>query len=167
MILIDSSVWIDYFRGTSTLQTEMLEAVIGHEPVATGDLILAEVLQGFRLERDFNHARRLLTSFIMVDLGGQATAIQAAKNFRVLRALGIAIRKTIDTVIATHCIQDNYPAALQRQRLRSIRSPPGSALRAIVLKTNAVARLFPCAFMWPNSDAQIGRYFRNLLDSMQ
>lgn len=108
MILIDSSVWIDYFRGTSTPQTEMLEAVIGHEPVATGDLILTEILQGFRLERDFNHTRRLLTSFIMVDLGGQATAIQAAKNFRVLRALGITIRKTIDTVIATHFIQDNY-----------------------------------------------------------
>ena len=104
MILVDSSVWIDYFRGTPTPQTEMLDSLLGSEPVVTGDLVLAEVLQGFGSERDFNQARKLLTSLVVVDLVGQDIAIQAAKNFRTLRALGITVRKTIDAVIATRCI---------------------------------------------------------------
>ena len=70
-----------------------------------GDLILTEVLQGFVSDRDFNQAKRLLTSLVVVDLAGQAIAIQAAKNFRSLRAQGITVRKTIDTVIATRCIE--------------------------------------------------------------
>jgi predicted nucleic acid-binding protein len=105
VILVDSSVWIDYFRGTTTPQAEKLDALLGNEPVATGDLILAEVLQGFVSNRDFNQARKLMTSLEIVDLAGQAIAIQSAKNFRVLRALGITVRKTIDTVIATRCIE--------------------------------------------------------------
>ncbi|HND85625.1 MAG TPA: PIN domain nuclease, partial [Pseudobdellovibrionaceae bacterium] len=105
MILVDSSVWIDYFRGTITLQTEKLDSLLGTEPVATGDLILAEVLQGFSSERDFNKARELMTSLIVIDLAGQEIAIQAARNFRSLRALGVTVRKTIDTVIATRCIE--------------------------------------------------------------
>ncbi len=105
MILVDSSVWIDYFRGTTTPQAEKLDALLGNEPIATGDLILAEVLQGFVSNRDFNQARKLMTSLVIVDLAGQAIAIQSAKNFRVLRALGITVRKTIDTVIATRCIE--------------------------------------------------------------
>ena len=104
MILVDSSVWIDYFRGTPTPQAEMLDSLLGSEPVATGDLILAEVLQGFRSDRDFNQARKLLTSLMVIDLGGKDIAIQAAKNFRALRAKGVTVRKTIDAVIATRCI---------------------------------------------------------------
>lgn len=105
MILIDSSVWIDYFRGTATPQAEKLDSLLGVEPVATGDLILAEVLQGFSRERDFNQAKKLMTSLVIVDLGGLELAIQAARNFRTLRALGVTVRKTIDTVIATRCIE--------------------------------------------------------------
>ena len=105
MILVDSSVWIDYFRGTATPQAERLDSLLGTEPVATGDLILTEVLQGFVSDRDFTQAKKLLTSLVVVDLVGQDIAIQAAKNFRVLRALGITVRKTIDTVIATRCIK--------------------------------------------------------------
>ena len=105
MILVDSSVWIDYFRGTVTPQTEKLDSLLGVEPVATGDLILAEVLQGFSSERDFNQAKKLMTSLVIIDLGGQEIAIQAARNFRSLRALGVTVRKTIDTVIATRCIE--------------------------------------------------------------
>ena len=105
MILVDSSVWIDYFRGTATPQAEKLDSLLGNEPIATGDLILTEVLQGFVSDRDFNQARRLMTSLVIVDLAGQAIAIQAAKNFRLLRALGVTVRKTIDTVIATRCIE--------------------------------------------------------------
>ena len=104
MILVDSSVWIDYFRGTPTPQAEMLDSLLGSEPVMTGDLVLAEVLQGFGSEHDFNQAKKLLTSLVVVDLVGQDIAIQAARNFRALRALGITVRKTIDTVIATRCI---------------------------------------------------------------
>lgn len=105
MILVDSSVWIDYFRGIATPQVEKLDALLGSEPMATGDLILTEVLQGFDSDRDFNQARKLLTSLEIVDLAGKDIAIQAAKNFRVLRAQGITVRKTIDTVIATRCIE--------------------------------------------------------------
>lgn len=104
MILVDSSVWIDYFRGTPTPQAEMLDSLLGSEPVVTGDLVLAEVLQGFGSEDDFNQAKKLLTSLVIVNLVGQDIAIQAAKNFRALRALGVTASKTIDTVIATRCI---------------------------------------------------------------
>ena len=104
MILVDSSVWIDYFRGTATPQADKLDSLLGTEPLATGDLILAEVLQGFVRDRDFNQARKLLTSLVVMDLAGQDIAIQAARNFRALRERGITVRKTIDTVIATRCI---------------------------------------------------------------
>lgn len=108
MTLVDSSVWIDYFRGTATPQTDTLDLLLGSEPIFTGDLVLTEVLQGFGSDRDFNQAKRLLTSLVVVDLGGRDIAIQVARNFRVLRALGITVRKTIDTVIATRCIESDY-----------------------------------------------------------
>lgn len=105
MILVDSSVWIDYFRGTQTAQTEKLDDLLRSEPIAVGDLILTEVLQGFGSERDFNEAKRLLTALRIVEIGGQDVAIQAARNFRILRGQGITVRKTIDTLIATRCIE--------------------------------------------------------------
>jgi hypothetical protein len=108
LILVDSSVWVDYFRGAITAQTELLDRLLGHEPLAIGDLILAEVLPGFDDERDFRNARRMLTSLLVVDMGGQQIAIQAARNFRTLRRLGVTIRKTIDTLIATRCIENGY-----------------------------------------------------------
>lgn len=108
MILVDSSVWIDYFRGNATAEADKLDSLLGTEPLAIGDLILTEVLQGFGSDKDFNEARRLLTSLVVVDLGGRDIAIQAAKNYRALRALGITVRKTIDTVIATRCIESGF-----------------------------------------------------------
>ncbi len=108
MILVDSSVWIDYFRGTQTPQAKKLDELLGSELVVTGDLILTEVLQGFDTQRDFNLGKKLLTSVEVVELGGQDIAIQAAKNFRTLRKLGVTVRKTIDTVIATYCIENDY-----------------------------------------------------------
>ena len=108
MILVDSSVWIDYFKGTITPQTEKLDSLLGREPLAIGDLILAEVLQGFADETDFNQARKMLTALDVVELGGKEIAVQAAKNFRTLRRLGVTVRKTIDTVIATRCIESGY-----------------------------------------------------------
>ena len=108
MILVDSSVWIDYFRGVATPQADRLDSLLGSEPIAIGDLILAEVLQGFVSDHDFRQATQLLTSLLVVDLGGREIAIQAAKNFRTLRTLGVTVRKTIDTVIATRCIQSGF-----------------------------------------------------------
>lgn len=106
MILVDSSVWIDYFRGIAAPQAAKLDSLLGTELIATGDLILTEVLQGFVIDRDFNQARKLLSSLVIVDLARQSIAIKAAENFRALRSLGISVRKTIDTVIATHCIEN-------------------------------------------------------------
>jgi predicted nucleic acid-binding protein len=108
LILVDSSVWIDYFRGTVTAQTETLDRLLGEEPLAIGDLILTEVLQGFEDERDFNRARRMLASLTVVELGDQDIAVQAARNFRALRRRGVTIRKTIASVIATRCIEDGH-----------------------------------------------------------
>ncbi len=106
MILVDSSVWIDHFRGNDTPQVALLDRVLASEPVAIGDLILVEVLQGFTNDRDFNQARRLLTALTVIEIGGAGIAVQTAQNFRRLRALGITVRKTIDTLIATRCIVD-------------------------------------------------------------
>ena len=105
MIVVDTSVWIDYFRGIITPQSDKLDALLGIEQVLTGDLILTEVLQGFVSDHDFNQARKLLASVPLIPLVGEDVALQAAKNFRKLRALGITIRKTIDTLIATSCIE--------------------------------------------------------------
>jgi len=109
MTLVDSSVWIDYFRGISTPQTDWLDTSLSTEVIATGDLILTEVLQGFITDRDFRQAEKLLVSLTIVELGGKRIAIQAAQNVRTLRARGITVRKTIDTVIATRCIESGLP----------------------------------------------------------
>lgn len=106
MILVDSSVWIDYFRGVATPQTDRLDALLGQEPVAIGDLMLAEVLQGFTKDRDFDRALAMLGALDMIEIGGREVAVQAARNYRTLRARGITVRKTIDTLIATRCILD-------------------------------------------------------------
>jgi len=105
MIFVDSSVWIDYFRGTGTPQAELLDSLLGSEPLLIGDLVLAEVLQGFQHDRDFNKAKQLLTSFQIINVVDTAIAIQAARNFRILRGHGVTVRKTIDTLIATRCIK--------------------------------------------------------------
>ena len=108
LILVDSSVWIDYFKGRSRSQTEKLDQLLGVEPLAIGDLILTEVLQGFDNDRDFNDARKMLTSLTVVELGGTGHRDSSREEFRALRKLGVTVRKTIDTVIATRCIESGY-----------------------------------------------------------
>lgn len=115
MILVDSSVWIDYLRGVDTKQTDRLHGLLGLEPLAVGDLILTEVLQGTTSENDFNEVLRLLSTLEVVPLGGQVIAIQAARNFRVLREKGVTVRKTIDCIIATRCLVDGM-VLLHRDR---------------------------------------------------
>lgn len=106
MILVDSSVWIDYLRGTQTPQAEKLDSLLGEVPLAVGDLILVEVLQGCSTERESRRVERLLSRLHFVVLGGREIALEAARNVRKLRALGITPRKTIDVIIATRCLLD-------------------------------------------------------------
>ena len=106
MILVDSSVWIDYLRGVETKQTDRLDGMLGLEPLAVGDLILTEVLQGTTSDKDFKDVLRLLEGLDVVPLGVHAVAVQAARHFRSLREKGITVRKTIDCIIATRCIMD-------------------------------------------------------------
>jgi hypothetical protein len=105
MILVDSSVWIDYFNGTLTPQTDFLDNFLGSQPLLVGDLILAEVLQGFRQDRDFEVARSALLRFDPVPILSVSRAVKSAQNFRTLRKKGITVRKTIDCLIATFCIE--------------------------------------------------------------
>lgn len=109
MILVDSSVWIDYFRGVATPESDRLDALLGRELVAVGDLMLAEVLQGFTSGRDFATALVVMSKAEQIEIGGRDVAIQAARNYRNLRARGVTVRKTIDTLIATRCILDGLP----------------------------------------------------------
>ena len=109
MILVDSSVWIDFFNGTENAETDKLNEVLGLEEVVIGDLILAEVLQGFRSDKDFKVAKNVLTSLTVHDLIGKELAIKSANNFRKLRKKGITIRKTADVIIATYCIENKIP----------------------------------------------------------
>lgn len=108
MILVDSSVWIDYFNGQATPQVDMLDQLLGTQPSAVGDLILVEVLQGFRHDADYTTAKQLLTSLTVFNLLNTDLAIQSAEHFRTLRKQGSTIRKTIDVVIATFCIAENH-----------------------------------------------------------
>ena len=108
MILVDSSVWVDFFRGKSTVQTERLEGMLGSQVLGIGDLILTEVLQGCKFDREFNAVRRLMGRLEFVVLGGADVAIEAARNYRKLRGLGITVRGTIDVVLATRCIVSGH-----------------------------------------------------------
>ncbi len=104
MILVDSSVWIDYFNGNPTWQTDLLDSYLSDLPIIMGDLILTEVLQGFRSDKDFKTARSFLDSLPFRQMCGYNVAIQSAQNYRKLRKAGITVRKTIDVIIATFCI---------------------------------------------------------------
>ena len=109
MILVDSSVWVDYFNGRVTHETDFLDSLLGTEPVAIGDLILAEVLQGFRSDADYETAKEMLASLTTYDLLGASLAIKTADNYRALRKRGITVRKTVDAIIATFCIERRTP----------------------------------------------------------
>lgn len=107
MIFVDSSVWIDYFNGRITKQTNILDSLVGAELIIVGDIILTEVLQGFRRDKDFNKARELLGCFIFKEMLGMDIAVESAKNYRILRKKGVTVRKTIDVIIATFCVEND------------------------------------------------------------
>jgi predicted nucleic acid-binding protein len=107
MILVDSSVWIDYFNGTLTTQTDFLDKILGKELIIVGDIILLEVLQGFRSDRDYTIALNSLKVFPFRNMLGKEIALKSAQNYRYLKKRGIMVRKMIDIIIATFCIENN------------------------------------------------------------
>ena len=108
MWIVDSSVWIDYFGGKVTPQTDLLHAALGWQAIALGDIILCEVLQGFRRQQDFDAARQALLQFPVYSIGGTEIALKSAESYRTLRRQGITVRKTIDCLIATFAIERGF-----------------------------------------------------------
>ncbi|MHB8138065.1 MAG: type II toxin-antitoxin system VapC family toxin [Smithellaceae bacterium] len=106
MILVDSSVWIDYFNGKKTSQTDWLDSSLGITPIVIGNLILTEVLQGFQNDKDFKIAKDLLLRIPFMSMGEQTLALESAMNYRLLRRKGVTVRKTIDVIIGTFCIHN-------------------------------------------------------------
>lgn len=108
MILVDSSVWIDYFRGQSTVQTGLLDNLLDTQELAIGDLNFIEVLQGCRVQKQFSEVQRLLGRLDLVVLGGADVVVSAARNYAALRQLGVTVRGTIDVLLATRCIVSGH-----------------------------------------------------------
>ena len=116
MILVDSSVWIDFFRGAMSAQTVWLNAELTRTFLGIPDLVLMKMLQGTRTDRDFARVHRELTSWCTIsDTGGSRLAIASARNYRSLRARGLTVRKPVDVLIATFCIISGY-SLLHRDR---------------------------------------------------
>ncbi len=108
MIFVDSTVWIDYFRGVDDWRVDKLESLLGTNSIVVGDLVLTEVLQGFTTDSQFRYAVGQFATVYQVRLGGSRFCIESAENYRFLRAKGFAIRKTIDSLIATMCIRRGF-----------------------------------------------------------
>jgi predicted nucleic acid-binding protein len=108
VVLVDTSVWVDYFNGAQTPQTDYLHQLLGSGRLLTGDLILAELLQGFIRDTDYRTARKLLLELPCVDLVGRESALLAADYYRRLRKRGVTVRKTIDVLIGAYCIRHNH-----------------------------------------------------------
>lgn len=105
MILVDTSVWIDYFNGIDNKQTDSLDRMLSEHTVLLGDIILTEILQGFDSDKEFKLVKKALNPLSCAHLGGEPLAIKAASNFRFLRSKGITIRKTVDMLIGSWCIE--------------------------------------------------------------
>ena len=108
MIVVDTSVWVDFFNGTKNKQTDLLDELLGRERLLIGDLILTEVLQGFRRDVEFQRAREMLEALEFREMLGKDMAFRSADNYRKLRRAGITVRKTIDVMIATFCVEGRH-----------------------------------------------------------
>jgi predicted nucleic acid-binding protein len=108
MILVDSSVWIDYFNGADLPHTRKVNEILGFQEIVVNDLVMTEVLRGFRIKKDFEDTLEVLDAFRFELVGGRDVAIQAARNFIFLRSMGFTIRKTVDSLIATSCILNGF-----------------------------------------------------------
>ena len=108
MLVVDTSVWVDYFNGVGNRQTDYLHTILETTPILIGDLVLAEVLQGFRHDPDFEKVRRTLAKFVQESMVTPELAVQSARNYRFLRQKGVTVRKTIDSLIATFCVENDH-----------------------------------------------------------
>ena len=109
MIVVDTSVWIDFFNGKDTAEVIILDRALGTEAVAIGDLIALEILQGFKNDKDYTAVRGMLDALTIYDMLGENAAYACADNYRMLRKKGITVRKPADVIIATFCIENNFP----------------------------------------------------------
>jgi len=108
VVVVDTSVWIDYFNGVVSQQTDRLDELLGEQLVVVGDLILAELLQGFETEADAMRALALLEPLEFVEMVGRDVAVESAANYRRLRRRGVTVRKSIDMLIGTYCLIHNH-----------------------------------------------------------
>jgi predicted nucleic acid-binding protein len=108
MILVDSSVWIDHLNDTATAQVLALRSLVGRQPILIGDLILCEVLQGLRTDAEARRVEQAFRAFDCVSMLNPELAVRAAQNYRRLRTLGTTVRKTIDLIIGTFCIENDH-----------------------------------------------------------
>jgi predicted nucleic acid-binding protein len=117
VLVVDSSVWIDFFGGPATPETRTLHGLLdaGEVRIVVPDLVLYEVLRGFRHEREFRQARALMESMDIETAGGAAMAVDAAQHYRALRAAGFTVRSAADVLIASFCIENGY-SLLHRDR---------------------------------------------------
>ena len=109
MILVDASVWIDYFNGVANAKTDRLDALLGQESILMGDIIMTEVLQGFASDTEFKRAQNLLALLPFQEMLGREVALQTARHYRTLRKQGVTVRKTVDVMIGTFCILNSIP----------------------------------------------------------
>jgi hypothetical protein len=108
MIVVDTSVWVDHFNGRITDRVSLLRAIVGRHPILVGDLVLCEVLQGARNDHDAMRLEAGLREFEFATMVDPGLAVHAAANYRRLRALGVTVRKTIDVLIGTFCIEHDH-----------------------------------------------------------
>ncbi len=113
MILADTSIWVDYFNGKDSKHTDTLDAALIESTVVIGDLILLEILQGFRSDKDYQRAKTTLGTLEQFEMLGHSMVIKCAINYRGLRKKGITIRRASDVIIATFCIDNNIPLLFQ------------------------------------------------------
>jgi predicted nucleic acid-binding protein len=118
VIIVDSGVWVGYFNGVESTAADRLDELLGVTRLAVGDIILTEVLQGFRDDAQYKVAKHTMTSLPVLEMFGQAIAIRSAENYRSLRARGITIRKPLDVVIATYCIEHDLPLLFEDRDFR-------------------------------------------------
>jgi predicted nucleic acid-binding protein len=109
VILVGSSVWIDYFNGRDTDETTFLDGALSTDTICVGDMILAEVLQGFRKDKEYRLAREILLELPLYQIMTPELALVGADNYRCLRKKGFTVRKYVDNWIATFCIENKLP----------------------------------------------------------
>jgi len=109
VIVVDTTVWIDFLNGRNAPHVKHLRGLLGTSEIVIGDLMLCEVLQGLQNERVAQEVESLLRGFDIVSMAGDAIAVAAARNFRSLRSRGITIRRTIDLFIGTWCVENRLP----------------------------------------------------------